>query len=177
MSFWPDAYAEHAPGLRNFLRRRLRSAELAEDLTQETFARALDAREPLRDPGRVRPYLYRTAWRLLLNHRRRPALVRSEHELGEAVELGDLGATGADHSAAPVLERELREAVDAALAALPDDQARAFRWAVIEQRGYAEIAAHTGWSRSKVKICVFRARQRVMEELARRGLAGEERSR
>jgi RNA polymerase sigma factor (sigma-70 family) len=67
-------------------------------------------------------------------------------------------------------ERELRETVDAALAQLPPDQALAFTWAILEQRSYSEIEAHTGWSRSKVKISVFRARRRVMEELEAAGL-------
>lgn len=174
MSFWPDAYAEHAPALRSFLRRRLRSTELAEDLTQDTFVRAYSAREGLRDPGSIRAYLYRTAHRLLLNHRRRADLVRPEHELGEGVELGDLAHHDGTGSEATVLERELREAVAAIVGALPEDQARAFTWAVLEQRGYAEIADHTGWSRSKVKISVFRARQRVMEGLLERGLGPHE---
>ena len=57
---------------------------------------------------------------------------------------------------------------------VPDDQARAFTWAVLEhRRSYAEIEEHTGWSRSKIKISVFRARKRVMQELEALGLAPE----
>lgn len=170
VSFWPDAYAEHAPGLRSFLRRRVRSTEQAEDLTHETFVRAFGARDGLRDPERIRPYLYRTAWRLLLNQRRRPELARCESDLGDGAELAELARDDRASSDDAVRERELREAVGRALAALPPDQARAFTWAVLEQRSYAEIAAHTGWSRAKVKISVFRARQRVMDELERCGL-------
>ena len=173
MSFWPDAYAEHAPGLRNFLRRRLRSAELAEDLTQDTFVRAMNAEGSIRDPGRIRPYLYQTAHRLLLNHLRRPALVRTESELGATGELEALAPSARDQSDDSVRERELKEAVERLLEQLPADQALAFTWAVLEQRSYAEIEEHTGWSRSKVKISVFRARQRIMEELERLGLAVE----
>lgn len=161
MSFWPDAYTEHAPGLRDFLRRRLRSVELAEDLTQETFVRAMRAEGSLRDHGRIRAYLYQTAHRLLLNHCRRPDLVRTESALGDATGLEDLGAQSADRTDASVRLRELAEAVERTLAGLPEDQAMAFRWTVLEQRSYAEIEAHTGWTRSKVKISVFRARQRV----------------
>lgn len=173
MSFWPDAYTEHAPGLRNFLRRRLRNAELAEDLTQDTFVRAMNAEGSLRDPGRIRPYLYQTAHRLLLNHLRRPALVRTESELGAKSELEMLASAARDRSDESVRERELKEAVERLLEQLPEDQALAFNWAVLEQRSYAEIEEHTGWSRSKIKISVFRARRKIMEELDSLGLAVE----
>ena len=173
VSVWPDAYMEHAPGLRNFLRRRLRSRELAEDLTQETFVRAMNAEGSLRDRGRVRPYLYQTAHRLLLNHLRRPTLVRTESDLGGTDELEILAPPARDRSDESVRERELKEVVERLLGQLPEDQALAFSWAVLEQRGYAEIEEHTGWSRSKVKISVFRARQKLMEELEALGFSAE----
>lgn len=165
MSFWPDAYTEHAPGLRNFLRRRLRSAELAEDLTQESFIRAMRAEDSLRDRGSIRAYLYQIAQRLMLNHRRRPDLVSSESELGENASLEEIAPPASTQCDAAVQERELSEHVERILAQLPEDQARAFRWAVLEERSYAEIQEHTGWSASKVKISVFRARKRLTSEL------------
>ena len=170
MSIWPEAYAEHAAGLRRFLRRRLRSAELAEDLTQETFVRAMDAEGTIRDPNKIRPYLYQVAHRLLLNHVRRPDRLRNESDLGDSVDVESLAPEAANRSDDPVHERDVREAVQRALARIPEDQARAFNWAVLEQRSYSEIEGHTGWSRSKVKISVFRARKRVMEELEAAGL-------
>jgi RNA polymerase sigma factor (sigma-70 family) len=178
LSFWPDAYQEHAPGLRNFLRRRLRSSELAEDLTQDTFVRAMGAGTEIRDPGRVRSYLYQTAYRLMLNLRRRPDLVRAEHELGGSVDLDSLAPATSGGSEDAVRARELCEAVETILSTMTPDQANAFTWAVLEHRSYDEIEAHTGWSRAKVKITVFRARRHMMVALRDRGLdpAEEERS-
>lgn len=170
MSIWPDAYAEHAAGLRRFLRRRLRSTELAEDLTQETFVRAMGAEQAIREPGKIRAYLYQTAHRLLLNHVRRPDRVRSESELGEEARIEDLAPEAPDSADDPVHERDLRAAVHRVLDRIPEDQARAFTWAVLEQRSYSEIEEHTGWSRSKVKISVHRARKQVMQELEAMGL-------
>ena len=173
MSFWPDAYTEHAAGLRSFLRHRLRSEELAEDLTQETFVRAMNAEGSIRNAARIRPYLYQTAHRLALNHLRRPALVRTESELGATADLEALAPSAPDRSDESVRERELNEAVERLLEQLPEDLALAFTWAVLEQRSYAEIEEHTGWSRSKVKISVFRARQKIMDELETLGLSVE----
>jgi RNA polymerase sigma-70 factor (ECF subfamily) len=176
VSFWPDAYAEHADGLRSFLRRRLRSAELAEDLTQETFVRAMNAESSLREPERIRSYLYQTAHRLLLNHVRRPKRVQGESDLGGNLDLEALAPEAGDRSDALVREREIREAIQRELEEMPDELAHAFEWAVLEQRPYREIEEHTGWSRSKVKISVFRARKRIMAGLEKLGLGpGEER--
>ncbi len=175
MSFWPDAYVEHADGLRSFLRRRLRSAELAEDLTQETFVRAMNAEGSLREPERIRAYLYQTAHRLLLNHVRRPQRVQGESDLGEELDLEALAPAADERSDALVREREIREAIQLELDAMSAEFAQAFQWAVLEQRSYREIEEHTGWSRSKVKISVFRARKRIMARLESLGLGpGEE---
>ncbi len=165
MTSWSSTYRAHAPGLRAFLRRRLRSAELAEDLCHEAFARAMVHEDRIRDPSRMRSYLYRIATNLVLNLKRRPDVVRTESDLGDEVDLADRRGHGPgpddDLDAA-----ELQRRIDAVLASLPTDQARAFRWAVLERMPYADIVAYTGWSLSKVKITVFRARKRVIAALS-----------
>jgi len=54
MSVWPTAYANFGPEILGFLTRRLGNREEAEDLTQETFIRALDAHDRLRDESKLR---------------------------------------------------------------------------------------------------------------------------
>lgn len=58
-------YAEHAPGLRVFFARRLRErhADLADDLVQQVFVRALTA--AYHEQGKARPWLFRIARNLL----------------------------------------------------------------------------------------------------------------
>lgn len=165
VSIWTSAYARHEPDILAFLSRRL-PREDAEDICQETFARAVAAGDALRDPGSVRAYLFRIAHNLMVNHLRRRGRVRIEADLGTGVDLELLA--GAAEREGPEARRAW-EALSARLAArldeLPADQRRAFRMGALERRPYAEIAAATGWSRAKVKIDVFRARRRLIEEL------------
>jgi RNA polymerase sigma-70 factor (ECF subfamily) len=165
VTIWTSAYARHESEILTFLRRRL-PREDAEDLCQETFARAVAAGDALRDPGRVRAYLFRIAHNLIVNHLRRRGRVWVESDLGDGVDLEQLA--GAVDNEGPesrrrrsVLTRRLAEL----LAELPDDQRQAFRLGALDRRPYAQIATAMGWSMAKVKIEVFRARRRLIAGL------------
>lgn len=165
MSIWPVAYEKHEPEILAYLSRRLKTREDAEDLCQETFARAMRAEGALRDEMRVRPYLYRIASNLLINHVRRQGRVRSESEFAEGT---DLAATMDRQGHSPeehALGGDLKRRIEVLMERLPDDHRIAFEMGVLQKRPYAEISAATGWSRSKVKIAVFRARKRLIEGL------------
>ena len=166
---WSKAYRRHGGDIRAYLARRLPRREEAEDLCQETFLRAMRAEDRLRDPGRLRAYLFSTAHNLLVNHLRRRRLVQAESELGEGRRLElVVGVRGAEAELGPtaaIRDRELARALATALAGLPADQRLAFTLGPLERRPYAEIAASTGWSLSKVKINVHRARKSLMARL------------
>jgi len=166
---WSQAYRRHGDEIRAYLARRLPRPEEAEDLCQETFLRALAAEGRLRDPGALRGYLFATAHNLLVNHLSRRRRVQVESELGEGQSLELVaGANAAPGEAAPAVAvhgRELARALAAAMAKLPAEQRLAFTLGPLERRPYAEIATRTGWSLSKVKINVHRARRRLMAEL------------
>jgi len=165
MPSWSTTYREHAPGIQAFLHRRLRSVDQAEDLTQETFVRAMGAEDRIQDETKVRAYLYRIATNLVLNLRRRPAVETHEADLGEDADLESIAPSTAESPEQAAHVGELERRVEAVLAGLPPDQAQAFRWGVLDQMPYAEIRERTGWSASKVKINVFRARKAVIAEL------------
>jgi RNA polymerase sigma-70 factor (ECF subfamily) len=178
---WGKAYRRHGGDIHAYLARRLPRREEAEDLCQETFLRAMRAEQGLRDPSRLRAYLFSTAHNLLVNHLRRPRLVQPESELGEGRSL-ELVAGGRDEAApagplAALRERALARSLATALAGLPAEQRLAFTLGPLERRPYAEIAAQTGWSLSKVKINVHRARKSLIARLAGQlppAAAGEE---
>ncbi|TMC12152.1 MAG: sigma-70 family RNA polymerase sigma factor [Chloroflexi bacterium] len=70
-----ELYARHARGIHDFLARFVRDPSAAQDLTHSTFLRAWERRRTLRDPARVRPWLYAIAHGLGVNlvTRTRPA--------------------------------------------------------------------------------------------------------
>lgn len=166
--FWRAAYQSHAPAVLAFLLHRLGRREDAEDLLQETFVRVI--RSGSFDGDNLRAYLLRTAHNLWVNRRRRPQLiVPLVGPMGPAV--GEGYASLADVPAAAASpEQEVswsafREELQRVLADLSEPQRRAFELGALEQRSYGEIAQITGWSLPQVKVNLYRARKRIIEEL------------
>lgn len=163
---WSDAYGQYRPEILRFLTRRAwGKEELAQDLTQETFVRALKATTPIRDPSRMRSYLMQIANHVFLSHVRRKSLVRSESDLGPDTDLESHGDDVAPDPLAASQASQLRERLEELMAELPEEQRIAFRCGVLEHRTYADVAEEYGWSVAKVKSCVFRARKALVPAL------------
>jgi RNA polymerase sigma-70 factor (ECF subfamily) len=186
MTLESKAFERHGPEILAFLRRRLWDREEAEDLCQETFVRALRAKDNLRDRTKLRAYLLRIANNLLINHIRRRAVVTSESNLGrdDLVENVSLQTYSDPQQASPdvaVEWSELTHKLHALLEQLPPEQRVAFELGVLQRRPYAEIARLQSWSLAKVKINVYRARKLLMAGLreyrpARAASAGKDTS-
>jgi RNA polymerase sigma factor (sigma-70 family) len=150
-------YRRHVTPLLAYFVRRTRNAELAADLTAETFAAALDGRRryaPERGPAAA--WLYGIARRQLVTFQRRGHVERrARRKMGmDRIELTDEMLERVE----AVADAELAE-VDVALAALPEDQRAAVRARVVEDHDYEEIAAAQSISEPA-------ARQRVSRGLA-----------
>jgi RNA polymerase sigma-70 factor (ECF subfamily) len=166
MTNWSEAYRRYGPDIRAFLERRLWGhREDAEDLCQETFARVVAATVEMRDPTKVRSYLMRTANNLLISKLRRPRWVTSESDLGDGGEIYSRTDPAASDPHAEAEKEELRTKMEELLATLPDDQRHAFEQGVLQRRPYADIAQEREWSETKVKVCVYRARKKLMAGL------------
>ncbi|MEZ4648553.1 MAG: sigma-70 family RNA polymerase sigma factor [Candidatus Eisenbacteria bacterium] len=158
--FWEAAYREHGPSILAFLRRRLPDGDDAEDLLQETFVRAIRAPEGPRDPAKTRSYLFTTARHLLIDQIRRSRVALSDAEAQRIDE--DVSRVSPESG---VRVRELRERLGVAMDRMTKPERQAFEAAVLRHEPYAEIAKRLGWSRVQVKVNVFRARRRAMQEL------------
>ncbi|MCW2986820.1 MAG: polymerase, sigma-24 subunit, subfamily [Conexibacter sp.] len=160
----PEAFAElyrrYEPVVATFLVRQSRDAELAADLTAETFAAAFVAAGRFRDTGApaagwllgIARNLLLTSWRRgQAESRARRRLGVSTTSLGEA-SLERLEALLDAEAAAPLLDR--------ALQALPETQREAVKAYVLEEQPYAALAQRLGVEEATV-------RQRVSRGLAR----------
>jgi RNA polymerase sigma-70 factor (ECF subfamily) len=138
----------------------------AEDLVQETFARALGAW------GQFRPGTNLNAWlrRIMINvfisgcrkRRAGPQLVT-----GEAAGPLLACARSGDGSAEDQVVRGLLDAdLAAALRALPARHRTVVYLADLEGLGYRQISALTGIPLGSVKSCLHRARHRLRADLA-----------
>jgi RNA polymerase sigma-70 factor (ECF subfamily) len=131
-----------------------------EDVAQETFLRALDRIETF-DPARpFAPWLYQIARNTARNHRK--ARLRRAADSSDVLALP---ARGPDVEAR-VLQKEIRQFIDAALERLPEQQRSAFRLFDIGEHSAEEVASLMGISAGTVRTHVHHARRALRELLA-----------
>lgn len=127
--------------------------ELARDLTQETFIRALGALATFRAGAAMRPWLFKIANNLFLDHVRARRPESLEALLEEGYETG---------SEDPALVRTaLTLDLDAALAQLPVTWRQALVLRHQEDLPYEEIAEILGVPLGTAKTWLFRGRDRL----------------
>lgn len=165
-AFWMTTFEEHGSAVMAFLTSRTRNRDLAEDLLQETFVRAMRARRTLPDRSGVRAYLLTTAHHLLLSrYRKKRPLLFSEVTTGQTQaieERADMELLAPD---AVLDAQRLRQRLDGVLERLRPDHRTAFELAVLQQMPYSEVAESQGWSLGQVKTNVHRARKQVITAL------------
>jgi RNA polymerase sigma-70 factor (ECF subfamily) len=157
-------YERHVDGVLGFFARRTRDAELAADLTAETFAAALVARRRFRpDAGAAGAWLFGIAFKKLADAQRRGyAERRACRRLGmERLELSDEDIARIDMLAEDTTASEL-------LDQLGEDQQRAIRAYVVDERTYAEIAADEHVSEAVVRKRVSRGLAAVRARMGAR---------
>lgn len=150
-------YRETVDELFGFVSRRCDGDRAqAEDITQETWLRAVKAWRVDGIPERPLAWLSTVAARLLSNHRRRPASQRFDDGAGDV-----LPAPPASDNEAETRDSMVRKA----LARLPALQMRLLRAFHLERRPVAEIAAAMGTSERAIEGRLRRARQRLRREI------------
>jgi RNA polymerase sigma-70 factor (ECF subfamily) len=148
--------------------RMLGSGSDAEDIAQQVFVRVWKNAERYEPRAKFTTWLLKITRNLVFNELRR----RSRHpqvplqsELEEEERpLKDDQAVAPDAS---LLEHELQEAVDAAIANLPETQRMAVILRRYDELSYEEIAETLDQSVSAVKSLLFRARTELREKLKR----------
>jgi RNA polymerase sigma factor (sigma-70 family) len=150
-------YDRYALKLVADLARRTGDGEVAWELTQETFARALEHghRVRLADDGSALPWLSTIARNLAADWRRRGAVdssARARLGIVSRVDVGDPSDDVIDRLDAAMLARPLQRA----LAALPPAHRDAVSGRVTEELGYDELAAAHGTSEQVIRTRVSR---------------------
>ncbi len=137
------------------------SAAEAQDLTQDTYERALRAREKFVRTN-MRAWLLTILRRHFLNVRRRERLV-DEVALEEAVAV--------DESVPEVPITVMRQDLQAALAKLSNELRLPLLLADVEELSMSEIASTLGWPIGTVKSRLWRARRELGALLRDYGVA------
>jgi RNA polymerase sigma-70 factor (ECF subfamily) len=129
-------YDRYEAAVASYFARRARDAEVAADLTAEVFAAALLAAPRYRPDGpTAAPWLFTIAHNTLSKSLRRGQVeARARKRLG-------VDAVTLEPDELQRVEALAGGGVEELLARLPADQADAVRLRILEERGYAEIAA------------------------------------
>ncbi len=144
----------------------LGTREEAEDATAEVFLRLRAALERYDDSRPFRPWFTGVVARHCLDRLRRR---RRERRLFENEP--DVRESLVEPSASPLaslLAEEQRQALGAAIAALPEQQRVPLVLRYQGEMSYDEIAEKLDWSRQRVSVSLFRARQSLRKALSRR---------
>ena len=166
MDAFGGIYRTYRDPVYGYIRNRVSSRELAEDLTSDTFVRVLrhigTFRWQNRDFG---AWLFTIARNLITDHYK-------SHRARREVCIGEMFGAGtepaADLVALALLDcAALREAVGR----LTDMQQQCIRLRFLAERSIAETAAAMGVAAPNVKSLQWRAVQALGRDLARRGMA------
>jgi RNA polymerase sigma-70 factor (ECF subfamily) len=135
-----------------------RDRHAAEDLTQETFLRALAALKSFRPGSNFRAWVFRIGHNNFVNQKR--AERRTKHQLPEdaaAPELSTAETSAENHEALEVVMR--------AVADLPTDFRKALMLNTYEGLSFREVAKILGTTEETARWRVFKARQKLMKVL------------
>jgi RNA polymerase sigma-70 factor (ECF subfamily) len=155
---------QHRPRIFRFLLASLRNRETAENLTQDCFVRAYQARHQFRGASSVATWFLQIAANLVRHHESSSRLKFWRRHLDPGSDFADLGAAIADRQQSPeelAVVREQVRAIWSAAASLPARQRTVFLLRFVEDMDLLEIAEVTGMKEGTVKTHLFRALQSV----------------
>lgn len=130
----------------------------AEDLTQESFVQAFGAIQSFRGDSAFGTWLFRIAANCCLGalRKRRAAFVSLD---------ADMPLPGGSSPEDQLMRKELARRVEAAIAALPENQRLLFVLGTQLEMPYQQIGQIAGCSEEAVKMRLHRARKQVREAL------------
>jgi RNA polymerase sigma-70 factor (ECF subfamily) len=159
---------QHRPRVFRFLLASLRDRETAENLTQDCFIRAYQARDRFRGASSIATWFLQIAANLARSHESSGRLKFWRRSLHRDADVAEIGSAIPDRQQSPEDQAAIREQVQAiwsAAATLPERQRTVFLLRFVEDMDLLEIAEVTGMKEGTVKAHLFRALQSVRARL------------
>ena len=144
-------------------------ADVADDLTQETFARAVIGIRRFRGDASIRHWLHRLVLNVAREHWRS---AKSRRRLEDSIQSVDAWRPSEDLEARQV-DVARTKALYAALESLPGNLREAFILRDLVGLSLAEAAAQSGISANNIAVRSYRARRRIRHLLIAKGWVGE----
>ncbi|MEO8594583.1 MAG: sigma-70 family RNA polymerase sigma factor [Candidatus Solibacter sp.] len=159
---------QHRPRIFRFLLASLRDRETAENLTQDCFVKAYQARDGFRGASSTATWLMQIAVNLARDHESSSRLKFWRRMLHSSADVADIANAIAARELSPETRAVIQEQVQAiwtAAAELPGKQRTVFLLRFVEEMELLEIAEVTGMKEGTVKVHLFRALRKVRASL------------
>ena len=154
-------FERHVVAVRRFLRDLLRQGDLADDATQETFARAHAQLAKLADHDRFKPWILGIGRNVAFEAMR----VRQHDVLDDEDDSTPTAVIPSPDPERVLLDAELEKHFTEAIATLSENRRAALLMRLDHGLAYEDIAAAFGWSIPTVKNEIHRARLKLRAHL------------
>ena len=162
-----DLVERHQNAVIGTVAKMLGNPSEAEDISQQVFLRVWRNAKRYRPDAKFTTYLFTITRNLVFNETRRKGRKKEVSSDEREENTNQLLEDSPDRQPdAELLQAELRQAVDDAIASLPEAQRMAVVLRRYEQLSYEEIAVVLSLSVSAVKSLLFRARTSLREALS-----------
>jgi RNA polymerase sigma-70 factor (ECF subfamily) len=166
--FFAEQYEAYLARVLNYMRLRVSQEALAQDLTAETFERALAHIDTLRDTGAFGGWLFRIARNVIAAHyRRRPREVSLECAAAQANADPVEGSLGSAES--EVVRSEELAALRRTLRTLSAREQEVVRLRFVAGLSHRAIGKAMGLRPGNVAVIVYRALRKLRARLEREG--------
>jgi RNA polymerase sigma-70 factor (ECF subfamily) len=161
-------FSRYQQKIQHLVARYVRDTDEVLDVTQEAFIKAFRALPKFRGESQFYTWLYRIAVNTAKNHlvarSRRPPGVDVDVADGEYMDGGEY-LQDTDDPQSTLARDQLREAIDEAITALPEDLKTAVTLREFEGLSYEEIAVVMECPVGTVRSRIFRAREAIDERI------------
>lgn len=149
-------YHRYSRPVLSFLYGLVTHADLAEELMQETFARAYMLLPDLRSDSKFSSWIFGIAKNVARESYREQKQNHGRVELDDP--LVERLLDPAETPERDLMNQQLHDAIQCGLASLDEGRRTALALRVFAEKSYQEIAELTGWTLAKVKTEIHRAR-------------------
>lgn len=159
-----ELYAFHSGPVYSYLLHLSGDKHVAEDLTSDTFYRAMMAIDGFRNESSVRTWLLRIARNLYLSRLKRDNRVQSLEQLQDS---GVVFSSTQTDPETKMIERDERVLLRRALQSLPEGERTILLLSIQQEMSCREISDMFEISTTAVKVRLFRARRHLADILSR----------
>jgi RNA polymerase sigma-70 factor (ECF subfamily) len=167
---WEKFYENYSRPFWFYIYKSCGDEQMADDIFQESFYKFLKAKINFQNEKHMRAYLYRIAYRLIIDKVRRIKVEKKAFEEEQRVYLSNIQREG------PQSENHFSLDMEKTFKKLKPKERMLLWLAYVEGYSYGEIAEMTETKENSLKVQLFRAREKLAKVLKTQKLQGRVRS-